>query len=193
MKSFRTFDAVVIGTSAGGLNAMEAILPRLSKAIPVPILVVQHVSPNSESYMVRHFEKRCSLRVKEAEDKEVAAAGVVYFAPPNYHLLVELDGTLSLSTEERVNYSRPSIDVLFKAAAEAYGDGLIGIILTGANHDGAEGLARVAELGGLTIIQSPATAEAKEMPQAALDALSPNHVLSLEEIGNFLNVLLLGI
>lgn len=192
MVDMKLYDAVVIGVSAGGLAALEKILPKLDKSIPVPVLIVQHVSPGSDNYMPKHFDSRSKVTVKEAEDKEVPVHGTVYFAPPNYHLLVEFERTLALSVEERVNFSRPSVDVLFETAAEAYRDKLIGVVLTGANSDGANGLARIKRLGGLTIVQSPETAEADAMPLAALEAVEADHVLPLGEIGYFINSLLMG-
>lgn len=148
MAKMRLYDAVVIGVSAGGFKALEQILPRLDGEIPVPLLVVQHVSPDSDNYMPRHFASRCVVKVKEAEDKEKPARGTVYFAPPNYHLMVEFDRTLALSADEKVNFSRPSVDVLFETAADAYGEKLVGIVLTGANADGAAGLAKIKKMGG---------------------------------------------
>lgn len=186
------YDAVVIGVSAGGLAALEKILPKLDETLPVPVLIVQHISPGSDNYMPLHFDRRCRVAVKEAEDKEEPQPGTVYFAPPNYHLLVELERSLALSTEERVNYSRPSIDVLFETAAEAFRERLIGIILTGANNDGARGLAKIKRFGGLTVVQSPETAEADAMPLAALEAVEADHVIPLSDIGYFINSLLTG-
>lgn len=192
MAESKLYDAVVIGVSAGGLAAMEKILPVLDPAIPVPLFIVQHVSPDSENYMPLHFDRRSKLHVKEGEDKEVPEKGTVYFAPPNYHLMVELEKTLALSVDARVNFSRPSIDVLFETAAEAYGDKLVGIILTGANSDGARGLAKIKRFGGLVVVQSPETAEADAMPLAALELVQADHVVPLDDMGEFLNTLLLG-
>jgi two-component system chemotaxis response regulator CheB len=135
---------------------------------------------------LEHFSKLCSLNIKEADEKENIQAGYVYFAPPNYHLLIENDKTFSLSTDEKVNYSRPSIDVLFESAANAYGPRLAAIILTGANNDGAEGLRRIKQKGGLVIVQDPQSAENSYMPAAALKAVKPDFVLSLVEIGRWL-------
>lgn len=189
MSKSRQYRAIVIGVSAGGLAALEKILPVLNSSFSLPILVVQHVSPTSENYLPIHFSHRCKLEVKEAEDKEPIEGGVIYFAPPNYHLMVEYNRAVALSTDERVNFSRPSIDVLFETAAEAYEDGLVGIILTGANADGAAGMARIKQFGGLAVVQSPDTAEADAMPKAAIDAVDVDHVLPLDEIGHFLNTL----
>lgn len=185
----KSFEAVVIGVSAGGLAALEAILPVLDESFGVPVLVVQHLSPNTESYLPKHLDIRCALHAKEAEDKEPLKPGTVYVAPPNYHLMVEADRTIALSTEERVNFSRPSVDVLFETAAEVFCKGLVGVVLTGANSDGAAGVARVKALGGLVVVQDPETAAADAMPRAAIKAVTPDHVLPLERIGPFLKTL----
>ncbi|GFM34681.1 chemotaxis protein CheB [Desulfovibrio subterraneus] len=185
----KQYEAVVIGVSAGGLAALEAVLSALGDSFSLPILIVQHISPDSESYLPYHFTPRCSLTVKEADDKEDIAPRTVYFAPPDYHMMVELDRTISLSVESRVNFSRPSVDVLFETAAEAYGEGLIGVILTGANNDGAAGLAKIKQLGGLAIVQTPETAQADAMPRAALEATHADHLLDLKDIGKCINLL----
>ena len=193
MKSSHThYAAVAIGASSGGLKALEQVLAKLPADFPWPIFIVQHISPKWDSYLPGHFDRRCPLQVKEADDKEIPRPGLVYFAPPNYHLLLEFERTLALSTEERVNFSRPSIDILFSTAAEAYQEQLIAIILTGANHDGADGLKRVKECGGLTIVQDPQTAEATAMPRAALTASQVDHILPLAEIGALLHSLAAG-
>ncbi|MDJ0624547.1 MAG: chemotaxis protein CheB [Desulfocapsaceae bacterium] len=180
------YQAVVIGVSAGGIAALEKILPVLPEDFGLALLVVQHISADGGNYLVEHFSASCALEVVEAADKERIQQGTVYFAPPNYHLLVERAKTTALTVDAKVNYARPSADVLFETAAEAYCDALIGIVLTGANNDGAAGLARIKQLGGLTIVQSPKSAEATVMPMAALKALTVDHVLDLEEIGPFL-------
>ncbi len=181
------FRAVVIGVSAGGLKALTTLLPLLPKAYPLPVLVVQHRLAESDDYLTKSLDRICAARVKEAEEKEAARAGHVYLAPANYHLLVERNETLSLSIDERENFSRPSIDVLFESAAYAWSARLIGIVLTGANADGARGLALIKKRGGLTLVQDPATAEHDAMPRAAMKACLVDHVLKLPEIGAFLN------
>jgi two-component system chemotaxis response regulator CheB len=138
----------------------------------VPVLIVVHVPPDRSNALVGLFASRCALAVKEAEDKEPAMPGTVYFAPSDYHLLVEQGGTLALSLDEPVNFSRPAIDVLLESAADAYGERLVGIVLTGANHDGADGLRAVAAAGGIAIVQDPESAMSATMPAAAL-ARSP--------------------
>lgn len=144
------YGAIVIGVSAGGLNAMKTILPTLPAQFGIPIVVVQHIGARSDGEWFRILEKLCNVKIKEAEEKEEIKSGVVYVAPPNYHLLIERDRTFSFSIGERVNFSRPSIDVLFETASEVYGDKLIGVILTGANSDGAQGLKKLRKrrLGG---------------------------------------------
>lgn len=178
--------AVVIGVSAGGMNALGQILPVLPEDFPVPLIIVQHVSPQSDNYMIRHFDKLSKIRVKEADEKEDIKPGTAYFAPPNYHLLVEEDFTFSLSTEDRVNFSRPSVDVLFESAVDAYCGKLIGIILTGANNDGSKGLKKIKDCGGLTIVQNPEDAEVSAMPEAALHLIKADHVLKVSEMASFL-------
>jgi len=183
------YEAVVIGVSAGGLAALDRILPLLHKNFCVPILIVQHIGADSDSYLPNHFDVRCSIRVKEAEDKEHIQRGNIYFAPPNYHLMVEHDRCIALSIDEKVNYSRPSIDVLFETAAIVYRQKLIGVVLTGANHDGARGLARIKQYGGLTIVQDPDSAEVDTMPKAAIKATEVDQILPLKEIAALLNEL----
>jgi two-component system, chemotaxis family, protein-glutamate methylesterase/glutaminase len=177
--------AVVIGASAGAVQALLTILPALPDDYPAAVLVAVHVPPDRDNHLVPLLDGRCRLRVKEAEDKEAAVAGTVYFAPPDYHLLVERDGTLALSSDELVNFSRPSIDVLFETAAEAYGEALTGVILTGANADGAAGLKAVAAAGGDAIVEDPLRAYASAMPAAAL-AASAARPLGLDAIADHL-------
>ncbi len=181
------YKAIVIGASAGGLEALRAILTSLNEEFSIPILIVQHISAHSDNYITIHFDSLCNLRVKEADEKEKIESGTVYFAPPNFHMMIEDDLTISFSVDEKVNYARPSVDVLFETAAFTYGTHLIAIVLTGANHDGASGLKKIKEFGGLTIVQDPATAESSAMPLAAIEKASPNHVFSLAEIADFLN------
>ena len=185
----RKYEAVVIGVSAGGLAALDQILPQLDCNFCIPILIVQHIGADSDSYLPTHFDVRCAMTVKEAEDKERIQEGRIYFAPPNYHMLVEQNRCIALSIDEKVNYSRPSIDVLFETAAITYRHKLIGVVLTGANHDGAKGLARIKQYGGLTIVQNPKSAEVDTMPRAAMRATEVDKILSLKEIASFLNKL----
>jgi two-component system chemotaxis response regulator CheB len=179
-------EAVVIGASAGALEALSAILPFLPADYGLAVMIVVHIPPDKKSVLTELFRVKCDIEVLEAEDKEPISGGTGYFAPPDYHLLVEMDKSLSLSNDEPVFYSRPSLDVLFESAADAYGPSLIAIILTGANQDGAKGLKAVAEAGGMTIVQSPQGAYASEMPEAAIAACPEAQVLSLKEIAVYL-------
>jgi two-component system chemotaxis response regulator CheB len=181
------WDAVVIGTSAGGSRALAIVLPLLPAGYPAPVIIVQHLHPHQDtaSFLVAQ-RNHCALVVKEAEDKEPIEPGVIYFAPPNYHLLIEDNRVFALSIDARVNFSRPSIDVLFESAADVYAPHLVGVILTGANQDGAAGLRRVKERGGLTVVLDPDTAEVSAMPGAALEVAVPDYVLRLDEIGRLL-------
>lgn len=188
----KCYDAVVIGASTGGLYALERLLARLNADFRLPVLVVQHQHPRSNNFLVTYLNAHCQIPVQEALDKEPICAGVVYIAPPNYHLLVEMDRTLSLASTEKVNYARPSIDELFFTAAEAYRSQVIGVILTGANTDGSQGLRMIKTVGGLAIVQDPATAEAPSMPEAALKATTVDYMLPIEEIGALLNDIHLG-
>ena len=177
------YQAVVIGASTGGFSAVGELLAVLPRDINVPIIVVQHLSPYSDDYMAQHLNEKCKIRVKEADEKEKLRPGCAYIAPANYHLLIEKDGTLSLTVELKVNYARPSIDVLFESAADAFGDGLIGVVLTGANSDGSKGLKRIKDTGGLAIVQDPASAQVSEMPKAAIKAVQADFILKIEDIG----------
>lgn len=183
--------AVVIGASAGAVEALLRILPALPKDYPLPVLIVVHLPPVPYTNLADLFSVHCQVAVKEAEDKEEIRPGTVYIAPPDYHLLVEPDLRLSLSSEEPVLYSRPSIDVLFESAADAYGDSLTGVILTGANADGAKGLSAIAAAGGTTFVQTPATALAAAMPEAALAACPAARALTIAEIATALSTELL--
>ncbi|MEI7491352.1 MAG: chemotaxis protein CheB [Bacteroidota bacterium] len=189
MTPARKYNAVVVGSSAGGLNALKTLLRNLNRDFKFPVIIVQHISPDSENYLIHILNDLKRLKVKEADEKEQPQPGYAYVAPPNYHLLVEPDQTFTLTVDERVNYARPSIDVLFETAAEAYREHLIGIILTGANNDGSHGLKRIKEMGGLAIVQDPDTAEVDSMPKAAIQACTVDYILPLEEISALLNSL----
>jgi len=178
-----SYGLVTIGASWGGLRAIETVLGALPHGFQTPIAIAQHRAVDSGSgALTRLLSLRSGLDVREAEDKEPIEAGRVYVAPSDYHLLVEPDG-FSLSTEDMVQHSRPSIDVLFDSAADTYADRLVGVILTGANADGAYGLRRVKRRGGVTIAQDPETAEKREMPEAAIATGSVDHVVPLDGIG----------
>jgi len=183
---------VTIGTSLGGLNAVLSVLRPLPRDLPVPILVVQHRGPASDSSLVDLLQRHTALTVVEAEDKAELVPGTVFVAPSDYHLLVEDGGSLALSTEGPVRSARPSIDVLFETAADAYGAEVIAVLLTGASADGAAGLARVKARGGRAIVQDPATAECATMPAAGIAATAVDYILPLERIGDHLVSLVEG-
>jgi two-component system chemotaxis response regulator CheB len=182
-------DAVVIGASAGGVEALAVLLPALPAAFRPSVFIVLHLPRERPSLLVEIFERRCALPVREAEDKEPIEPGTVYFAPPDYHVLLEKCGQIALSADEPVHYSRPSIDVLFESAADAYGERLLGIILTGANEDGAAGLHAIHQAGGITMVQQPDSAKVPLMVVSALQRGPADFVLSLQEIAQFLAVL----
>ncbi|ANG63490.1 glutamate methylesterase [Marinobacterium aestuarii] len=186
MNSTRKFDMVVIGSSAGGMQALKRLLAELPWNFSFPILIVQHISPRSDGSWVSILNGQCALEVKEADEKEAIVPGRVYLAPANYHLLVEEDRSCTLTLDEPVNYARPSIDVLFETAAQSCGAGLIGIVMTGANSDGARGLQFIKNNAGLTIVQEPETAESSAMPLAAIRLAEPDHVLSIDGIRELL-------
>lgn len=181
-----TPELIVIGASLGGLQAVERIISALPHDFMVPVVIIQHRHKETDADMlVGLLRAYCTLPIEEVEDKQPILAGHVYLAPSDYHLLVE-KGAFALSRDEPANYSRPSIDVLFETAADAYGERLIGVILTGANADGARGLAKIKQYGGLAIAQDPATAENPTMPVAAIATGKMDHILALEAIGPFL-------
>lgn len=182
MSNSSKYQAVVMGASSGGLHALKKLLPAIPADFPCPILIVQHISPASENYLTVILDKISQIPVKEADEKEVLLPGIAYVAPPDYHMLVEADKTLSFSVEDKVSYSRPSIDVLFQTAADAYQEHLVGILLTGANADGSDGMAYIKNKGGFTIVQDPAEAESPFMPKAAIQHHTPDLILSLEGI-----------
>jgi len=183
--------AVVIGTSAGGIDALSALLPALSRGC-APVFIVLHLPRERPSRLVDLFQHKCSARVCEAQDKDPIERGTIYFAPPDYHLLIDAGPHLALSTDELVHFSRPSIDVLFESAAEIYGEGLLGIVLTGASEDGAAGLAAVHRAGGWTVAQDPATADVSIMAEAAIKRTPVDFVLSLDQIASVLRTTAIG-
>ncbi len=185
-QSLPVVDAIVVGASAGGVEALLRIFSGLRVGYRLPILTVLHVPDERRSQLAQVFQARLSIPVKEADDKELIAPGTLYFAAPGYHLSVESDFTLSMSQEEKVYHSRPSIDILFDSAAQAYGPRLAGVLLTGANSDGAMGLLQVKSCGGMTVIQDPKQAQASAMPEAALARQSPDFLLPLTDIGQLL-------
>jgi two-component system chemotaxis response regulator CheB len=184
--SQRKYEAIVIGTSAGGLYALTALLQSLPAGFPVPIIVVQHRAKDQNHLLEEVLQSKTGIKIKQADEKEPIMAGYVYIAPPDYHLLIEADRTFSLTADEQVRYSRPSIDVLFESAAPVFGKGLIGIILTGANDDGTAGSRTIKKYGGITIAQDPAEAAYPFMPNAAIKGRGITHVWKLSEIQDFL-------
>jgi two-component system chemotaxis response regulator CheB len=180
------YELIAVGASWGGLAAVGRLLESLPAAVPTPIVLAQHRAADSPAGALRSLlQERSPMPVAEAEDKEPIERGHLYIAPADYHLLVER-GAFALSTDARVSFARPSIDVLFESAADAYGSAVVGIILTGANDDGARGLARIKEAGGVAIVQSPGEAERRTMPDAALALTHADAVLDVDDIGPFL-------
>lgn len=177
---------IVIGCSAGGPEALRVILTHLPKSYPIPILVVQHLHPLDEGRFAENLAKTIKLEVLEAQDKQPILPGRLYVAPANYHLLVERSGRIALNIDDRVNSSRPSIDVTFDSVARAYGEAANCVVLTGANFDGTAGALAVRMRGGLVIAQDPVTAVSPAMPKSVVDAGAANLVLPLERIAEFL-------
>ena len=186
------FAAVAIGVSSGGVRALKILLGGLPADFPLPILVVQHISPDAGDGMAKLLNGYCAIRVKEADEHDPVLPATVYLAPPNYHLLVEQEGRLSLSADPPVSFARPSVDVLFESAAEVYGPGLIGVILTGANFDGARGVVAIKASGGTVVVQDPADAETPQMPEAAVAAVTADYVLPLADMPALLQRLATG-
>ncbi len=173
---------IVVGASTGGLKALQILLSGLPAEFPLPIAIVQHRGANSESGLSEFLRRWSKLPIKEPEDKEPIETGHAYLAPRDYHLLIE-NGSFALSTDSPVAYARPSIDVLFESAADEYEDRAIGVILTGANHDGARGLRKIKAQGGLAIVEDPASAACREMPEAAIAGTTVDWILPLAQIG----------
>lgn len=182
------YKAIVIGTSAGGVEALKIVLKDLELTIQLPIIIVIHIKERTDGFS-KIYQTLNKLTIKEAEDKEEIKNGVIYFAPSDYHLSIEDNYTFSLSVEEKVNYSRPSIDILFESAAEVYTDNLLGIILTGANSDGALGLEKIEKLGGKCIVQDPEEAYFDIMPLSALEYISTSEVMNLNLINRYIKKL----
>jgi two-component system chemotaxis response regulator CheB len=182
------YEIVVVGTSWGGLAALRTLIAGLSPAYGIPTAIIQHRHRDSDALLARFLQEHTQLQVCEVEDKQPIEAGRLFVAPANYHMLVE-QGHFSLSTEAPVRYSRPSIDVALMSAADAYAHQAVGVVLTGANADGAKGLRRMADVGGMAVVQDPATAEVTAMPTAALREVPTARVLPLERIAPFLGAL----
>lgn len=176
------FKLVVVGTSAGGLNALKTLLSALPDDFPCPIAVVQHLSPDHSSQLVDILRRQMRLSVATAQNQQRMQSGHVYIAPPDHHLLVSNFGTLRLTQSPKIHFSRPAIDVLFESAAKNYGAEVIAILLTGSNTDGSQGMQAIHKAGGITIVQSPSSAESPRMPQSAIDTTKIDWVLPLDDI-----------
>lgn len=179
-------EAIVLGGSTGSIDALSQILPALAADYPIPIAVTLHVPPREPSVLVAVLAGMTAVAVREAGDKDSFAGPGVHVAPPDYHLLIESKRSFALSADEPVHFSRPSIDVLFETAADAFGPAVAGVLLSGASEDGARGLLRIRRAGGATVVQSPETASARTMPDAAIRLEAAEHVLSPADIGRFL-------
>lgn len=178
----RCIDAVLIGASFGGIEALKQVLPALPAGLAAAVFVVLHLPRERDSLLNEIFAPLCQVPVRSVLDKEPVVPGSLYFAPPSYHLLIDQGPQLALSMDEPVEYSRPSITVLFESAAEVYAERALGIILTGAGADGAEGLAAIQQAGGIAVVQQPASARMPNMPASALRRITADHVFTLEEI-----------
>lgn len=185
----RRIEMVVIGGSAGGVDALIGLLPALPAGFGPAVTCILHVPPDRDSRLAELFAARTALPVREAQDKEPIQPGTVYFAGSGYHLSIEQDRSFSLSCEPPVQFARPAIDILMESAADVYGPALAGILLTGANFDGAEGMCRIRECGGLTIVQDPEEAQASTMPEEAIRRCAPHLVLPLSAIRTVLPLL----
>lgn len=180
----REYKLIVLGSSYGGIEALTKLIPALTDITEVPIVVVQHFKASPHSYLAEHLNKLSSANVKEAEEGEEITEKSVFIAPGDYHLLIEEDHCFSISKDDRVEFSRPSIDVLFESAAEVYAESLIAILLTGANKDGANGMQRVHDCGGVCIVQDPKDAIMPTMPQAAIDTVQVDVIAPLDKIAD---------
>ncbi len=191
MKTIHSSDykAVIIGGSAGSFSVVSKMLAKINPNFPLPILICMHRLKHVRSGLVESLNIKSNIPVVEPLDKEKIEVGKVYLAPSNYHMFIEFDGTISLSTEDVLNHSRPSIDHSFISASTTYRNKLIGIILTGANKDGAQGMKQIHNKKGFTIIQDPTTCDVDTMPKSALRLFTPDEILCPEKILNFLNAL----
>ena len=193
MKLFGTMDgnkkykAVIIGGSAGSFSVVSKILSKLDPGFPIPVIICLHRLKHVRSGLVEALNLKSKIKVVEPEDKERIGENRAYLAPSNYHLFIEFDGTFHLSTEDAINHSRPAIDYTFSSAAYTYRDKVLGVILTGANKDGANGMKAIHEKNGTTIIQDPASCDIDTMTKAALKLFEPDHVMTPEEIVDYLN------
>lgn len=184
--SKKHYKVVVIGASAGALHALDRILPKLPAKFPIPVVVVCHRLAISDSYLSDHFAATCAMDVKEIDNFEPLNPHTIYFAPADFHVLIADNHEFNLTADPHVNYSRPSIDVTFESIAEVYESAAIGVVLTGANSDGANGLKAIKNAGGYAIVQDPATAEAAAMPQSAINSVEVDKIVTLEEMPELL-------
>jgi two-component system chemotaxis response regulator CheB len=175
---------VVVGASSGGIEAIRMLLSKLPVSLNIPVIIVLHIGNNKISTLLTLLNNKTSFMVKEAEEQEIISPKTVYFAPPNYHIQVEENRTITLSTDAKVNFSRPSIDVLFETAAWVYKDEIIGILLTGSNNDGSIGLLEIKKHGGKTIVENPKTAFSKTMPYSATTLFEPDYIINIEDIAD---------
>jgi two-component system, chemotaxis family, protein-glutamate methylesterase/glutaminase len=186
------FQVIAVGTSVGGLHALIAVLGDLPATFSLPLVVVQHRAPDPRSGLAELLQSHTRLTVVEADDKDPIEPGHVYLAPPDYHLLIEADRTLALSTDGPVHYARPSIDVMFESAADVYRESVIGVVLTGASADGARGAQLIKRCGGWLIVQDPDTAESRVLPDAVLSAVKADDVVPLDRLAATLRQLAAG-
>jgi two-component system, chemotaxis family, protein-glutamate methylesterase/glutaminase len=184
------YKAVVVGGSAGSLDIILNIVSYADQSAGILYIIILHRKNDTDSVLTGLFSSRTKLKVKEVEDKDYILPGYIYIAPPDYHLLLEDENTFSLDASEKIFFSRPSIDVTFESVADVFGTAVIGILLSGANADGAHGLNRIHQAGGFTIVQDPESAEVDYMPRQAIDKLKPNAVVSAKEIPGFLKKLI---
>ncbi|GAB4055941.1 chemotaxis protein CheB [Spirosoma litoris] len=180
---------VVIGGSTGSIDVLLKLLPALRSPLLFTLIIVLHRKNTADSTLANLFSLKTSLPLKEVDDKDVIVPGTIYLAPADYHLLIEKDGTFSLDDSEKVNYSRPSIDVTFESAADVYGSSLVGVLLSGANSDGTNGLVAIKRAGGVSIVQQPETAQVAFMPQQAILSAPIDYVLDIQELISFMNTL----
>lgn len=184
-----TYQLIVIGASYGGTDALSRLLPSLSNVTNLPIIIVQHMKASFDSFLANQLNNSCKHHVKEARDGDVIREGAIYIAPGDYHVLVENNRTLALSKDTQVKFARPSIDVLFQSASDVFKSHLIGLLLTGANDDGAEGIFYINRAGGITIVQDPSSAVMPIMPKAAISKGGVDKILSLDEMPSYIKQL----
>lgn len=182
-------EALIIGGSAGSLEVILKVLPDLAVDLKFAIIIVLHRKPGKDNILVELLASRTEMLVKELQEKEEILAGTLYVAPPNYHVLIENNRTFSLDASEKINFSRPSIDVAFESAAEVYEDQLVGMILSGANSDGTIGLQSIKNNGGIVAVQNPKTAVVSIMPESATENVAVDAILQPEEMANYINQL----